>query len=61
MGEDTGRNRGVSGISSGITEALSCGPDGAHNAKRPLGFGGGVTGAQYVGFGRMIFGLKLSV
>ena len=59
MGEDTGRNRGVSGISSGITEGLSCGSDGAHNAKGPLGFGGGVIGALYVGFGRIIFGLKL--
>ncbi len=59
MGEDTGRSRGVSGISRGVTEDLSCNPDGAHVVKGALELGGGVIGALYVWFGRVIFGLKL--
>ena len=58
MGEDTGRNRGVSGISRGVTEGLSCIPNGAHSVMGPLELGGGVMGALYVWFGRIILGLK---
>lgn len=58
MGEDTGRSRGVSGISRGVTEALSCNANGAHVVKGPLELGGGVTGALYFWSGRTIFGLK---
>ena len=60
MGEDTGRSRGVSGISRGITEGFSCNPNVVHVVKGPLELGGGVIGALYVWFGRMIFGLKPS-
>ncbi len=59
VGEDTGRSRGVSGISRGVTEGLSCNPDGVHVVKGALELGGGVIGALYVWFGRVIFGLKL--
>ena len=58
MGEDTGRNRGVSGISRGDTESLSCIPGGAQVVQLPLVWDDGVIAALYVLSGRMIFGLK---
>ena len=58
MGDDTGRNRGVSGISRGVAEIVSCTPESAPVVKWPLEFGGGVTGALNVLSGRTIFGLK---
>ncbi len=58
MGDDTGRNRGVSGISRGVNEIVSCTPEGAPVVEWPLEFGGGVTGDLNILSGRTIFGLK---